>query len=94
MLVTFSLVGLEAKVLLWTWLNALLNLSWVGLPAVALMGERVVAALFVLLGERAMMDLHLWCDLWKDGSMKERNLCGVLLAKVSPIKEHTRCSDM
>ncbi len=66
-MVTFSLVGLEAKVLLRTWLKALLNLSWVELPAVALMRERVVAGLFVLLGERAMMDLHLWCDLWKDG---------------------------
>jgi hypothetical protein len=62
-------VGLETTVLLRTWLKALPNLPWVGLPAAALVGEPEAAALSILFGEEnnVMVDLHFCCDLWKCG---------------------------
>ena len=61
----------EVKVLLRAWLKALLDLSWVGLPAGALVGEPAAAAALLLLGERAMLDVaFVWCDLWKDNNFE------------------------
>jgi hypothetical protein len=49
-----------------TWLKALPNFLWVGLPAAALVGEPEAGALSILFEERVMVDFHLWCELWKD----------------------------
>ncbi len=52
-------VGRAGVLLRIPWLKALPNLSWVGLPAAALVGEVAVGVLAFLiwLGERAMVDL-------------------------------------